>query len=106
MYVISLIIHEEKTEETVAWRRLYIHPPDLHKVFVRFSQPKWFKEAPYSFLKGRKHTFQIQTLVHWYFVRRMKLTVWYRTDFWELETVTKKCVTVVAMATMAFQNGC
>ena len=56
-------------------------------------------EAPYSFLKSTKHTFQIQNIVHWYFVRRMKLTVWYRTAFWESETATKKCVTVVAMAT-------
>ena len=65
-----------------------------------------FKEAPYSFLKCRKHTFQIQNLVHWSFVRRMKLTVWYRTAFWESETATKKCVTVVAMVTKTFQNGC
>ena len=63
------------------------------------------KVAPYSFLKSGKHMFQTQNLVHWYFVRRMKLNVWYRTAFWESETVTKKCVTVVAMATMTFQNG-
>ena len=63
------------------------------------------KVAPYSFLKSGKHMFQNQNLVHWYFVRRMKLNVWYRTAFWESETVTKKCVTVVAMATMTFQNG-
>ena len=64
------------------------------------------KVAPYSFLKSGKHMFQTQNLVHWYFVRRMKPNVWYRTVFWESETVTKKCVTVVAMATMTFQNGC
>ena len=65
-----------------------------------------FKEAPYSFLKSRKQTFQIHNFVLWYFVRRIKLTVWYRTAFWESENATKKCVTVVAMATMTFQNGC
>ena len=43
------------------------------------------KEAPYSLLKSRKHRFQIQNLVHWYFVRRMNLTVWYITAFWEWE---------------------
>ena len=59
------------------------------------------KVAPYSFLKSGKP----QNHWHWYFVRRMKLNVWYRTVFWESETVTKKCVTVVAMATMTFQNG-
>ena len=32
-----------------------------------------FKVAPYSFLKSGKHMFQTQNLVHWYFVRRMKL---------------------------------
>ena len=64
-----------------------------------------FKVAPYSFLKSGKHMFQTQNLVRWYFVRRMKLNVWYRTAFWESETVTKKCLTVVAMATMTFQNG-
>ena len=63
-------------------------------------------KAPYKFLRSRKHTFQIQNLVHWYFVRRMKLTVWYITASWESETATKKCVTVVAMATITFQNGC
>ena len=67
---------------------------------------KGLKVAPYSFLKSGKHMSQTQNLVHWYFVRRMKLNVLYRTAFWESETVTKNCVTVVAMATMAFQNGC
>ena len=65
-----------------------------------------FKVARYSFLKSGKHMFQTQNLVHWYFVRRMKLNVWFRTAFRESETVTKKCVTVVAMETMTFQNGC
>ena len=64
-----------------------------------------FKVAPYRVLKSGKNMFQTQNLVHWYFVRRMKLNIWYRTAFWELETVTKKCITVVAMATMTFQNG-
>ena len=64
------------------------------------------KVAPYSFLKSGNHIFQTQFHVHWYFVRRMKLTVWYRTAFWESETGTKKRVTVVAMATKTFQNGC
>ena len=63
------------------------------------------KVAPYSFLKSGKHMFQTQNLVRWYFVRRMKLNVWYRTAFWESETVTKKCLTVVVMGTMTFQNG-
>ena len=35
----------------------------------------------------------------------MKLNVWYRTAFRESKTVTKKCVSVVAMATMTFQNS-
>ena len=65
-----------------------------------------FKVAPYSFLKSGKHMFQTENLVHWYFVKRMKLTIWYITAFWESETAMKKCVTVVAMATMTFQNGC
>ena len=30
----------------------------------------------------------------------MKINDWYRTAFLESKTVTKKCVTVVAMATM------
>ena len=36
---------------------------------------------PYSFLKSGKHMIQTQNLVHWYFVRRMKLNVWYGTAF-------------------------
>ena len=47
------------------------------------------KVAPYSFLKSGKHMFQTQNLLHWYFVKRMKLNVWYNTAFWESETVTK-----------------
>ena len=64
------------------------------------------KVAPYSSLKSGKHMVQTQNLVHWYFVRRINLNIWYRTAFWESETGTKKCVTAVAMATMTFQNGC
>ena len=56
-----------------------------------------FKVAAYSFLKSGKHMIQTQNLVHWYFVRRMKLNIWYRTSFWESKTVTKNSVTVVAM---------
>ena len=73
--------------------------------FISFVQDH-LKVAPYSFLKSGQHMFQTENLVHWYFVRRMKLTVWYITAFWESETATKKCVTVVVMATMTFQNGC
>jgi hypothetical protein len=35
----------------------------------------------------------------------MKLNALYKTAFGESETVPKNCVTVVAMVTMAFQNG-
>ena len=38
-----------------------------------FLLPMSFKVAPYSFLKSGKHIIQIQNLVHWYIVRRMKL---------------------------------
>ena len=46
-YVISLIIHEGKTKETTASLVhvvVYViqNTPDLHKFFVRFSQPKGF----------------------------------------------------------------
>ena len=75
---------------------------DFADLNFKFSE----KEASYSFLKSRKHKFQIQNLVHLYFVWWMKQTVWYRTVFWESETATKKCVTVVAMTTKTFQNGC
>ena len=64
------------------------------------------KVAPHSFLQSGKHIFQTQNHVHWYFVTRMKQTVWYRTAFWKSETATKKCVTAVAMATKTFQNDC
>ena len=73
---------------------------------LSYKRKMKFKVAPYSFLKSGKHVFQTQNLVHWYFVRRMKLNVWYGTSFWKSETVTKMCVTAVAMATMTFQNGC
>ena len=76
------------------------------KKYVQYFLNILLKVAPYSFLKSGKHIFQTQNLVHWYFVRRMKLNIWYRTAFWESETATKKCVTVVAMATKTFQNGC
>ena len=36
----------------------------------------------------------------------MKLTDMYMAGFGESEIVTKKCVTVVAMVTVTFQNGC
>ena len=73
---------------------------------VTLSYLGYLKVAPYSFLKSGKHIFQTHNRVHWYFVRRMKLNIWYRTAFWESETATKKCVTVVAMATKTFQNCC
>ena len=41
-------------------KRTFVHP------FIRL-----LKVARYSFLKSRKHTLQIQNLVHWYFARRM-----------------------------------
>jgi hypothetical protein len=62
--------------------------------------------APYNFLKSIKHTFQSRNPVHWSLVRNMKLTDMYITGFGESEIVTQKCVTVVAMATVTFQNGC
>ena len=77
-------------------------------VNIKTSERRRFclKVAPCSFLKSGKHMFQTENLVHSYFIRRMKPTVWYITAFWKSETATKKCVTVVAMATMTFQNGC
>ena len=45
IYIISLIIHEEKTKEIIAMKEVVYeiqNPPDLHKLFVRFSQPKSF----------------------------------------------------------------
>ena len=41
----------------------------------KLSSRNYIKVAPYSFLKSWKHMFQTQNLVHWYFVRRMKLNV-------------------------------
>ena len=41
-------------------KRTFVHPS------IRL-----LKVARYSFLKSRKHTLQIQNLVHWYFARRM-----------------------------------
>ena len=74
-----------------------ISTPSLQIPSVRCTS--WgIKVAPYSFLKSGKHMFQTQNLVHWYFVRKIKLNVWYRTAFWESQTVTKKCVTVGKMA--------
>ena len=77
------------------------HGPDHLHVPMTLAA---LKVAPYSFSKSGKHMFQTQNLVHWYFVRRMKLNVLYGTAFWKSETVTKKCVTVVAMVTMTFQK--
>ena len=45
-YVISLIIHEQKTNEMSAMTEVVVYviqnSPDLHKLLFRFSQPKSF----------------------------------------------------------------
>ena len=94
-------LHEPKKQ------KLYELRNNWKTTFWELAFWKYYvKVAPYSFLKSGKHIFQTQNQLHWYFVRRMKQTVWYRTAFWESETATKKCVTVVVMATKTFPNGC
>ena len=65
--------------------------PSIHRSNPRITQQQsLIKEAPYSFLKSRKHTFQIQKLLHSYFVRRIKLNVWCITAFLRIRNCNEK----------------